>query len=330
MCNCNKEITIEKICSESTLEVDCTCAIKDLSTDCILFTGDKLECSKIEKNLPLTEVITALDEYICTAISQINSSINLVNIGEGFELYAGVNLLGKRKIKTLKSTNSSVTITNAGEYLDLSVPAVIIPDGSETKINPGTNITITGNGTAATPYVVNTPNQVTPDGSETKINPGTNITITGQGTTAAPYVINAANQTIPDGSETKIIVGPGLSITGAGTVASPYNVKQENLQKILTLANFTANNYTITEGDNNYVIIIQNNTTPVTITIPTGLSKAHFVGYTQEGTADITFVSSGTTLKTALGLKIKGENFQAATEQNGTTNVYHVHGNTKL
>ena len=39
------------------------------------------------------------------------------------------------------------------------------------------------------------PISYTPDGSETKVNAGTNVTVTGTGTTASPYVINAASST---------------------------------------------------------------------------------------------------------------------------------------
>ena len=35
------------------------------------------------------------------------------------------------------------------------------PDGSETKINAGTNVTVTGNGTTATPYIINSSGGVT-------------------------------------------------------------------------------------------------------------------------------------------------------------------------
>ena len=437
-------------------QTDCTsCQVKDLSTDCSLYTGAVLPNSGILTNTPLTTVIQALDEYIEVATSQINDKINLVNTGTGVEIYSGINSLGKRKIRKLKSVgnivdviqntddititideveltnfvqneipsacitsiDTSVTIVenlgcfnlsveksplqlanetngdgiiirgrdplnygnigegaidfsysgnissvrgatgsnafamgidvvasnfnstvfgylinNSGigsfdngfnlqdsgytnslfgighnvtsmnttvvgqaaniintqildfnatptkplfvvgngniqnaennygvntrsdalmvrlngsveapslttslinaditgkiiitkEYLNGVLPTP--PDGSETKINSGTNITITGNGTVSTPYIINTPNQIVYDGSETKINSGTNIIITGNGTTATPYIINTPNQSTPDGSETKVIVGSGLTITGNGTIATPYTI----------------------------------------------------------------------------------------------------------
>lgn len=59
-------------------------------------------------------------------------------------------------------------------------------------------------------------------GSQTKLNPGTNVTITGNGTQATPYVINSVGG--GDGSQTKMINGNGTVIGGNGTLASPYTV----------------------------------------------------------------------------------------------------------
>lgn len=62
---------------------------------------------------------------------------------------------------------------------------------------------------------------VSPDGSETKVDAGSNVTVTGSGTTADPYVI-AATGSAADGSETKVNAGANITVTGSGTVADPY------------------------------------------------------------------------------------------------------------
>ena len=64
-------------------------------------------------------------------------------------------------------------------------------DGTETKLQQGTGISITGLGSISSPYVINNSSTITVDGSETKINQGSNINIAGTGTVANPYVINA-------------------------------------------------------------------------------------------------------------------------------------------
>jgi hypothetical protein len=50
------------------------------------------------------------------------------------------------------------------------------------------------------------------DGSETKVTAGTNITVTGTGTVASPYVVNAAAAT----PQTLALVGQTLSLSGGG------------------------------------------------------------------------------------------------------------------
>jgi hypothetical protein len=65
MCNeCNSSATI---CSPAT---ECSCPVKDLSTDCVQYTGDDLACSGIKKGTILTEFLQQLDEFVCNAISQ--------------------------------------------------------------------------------------------------------------------------------------------------------------------------------------------------------------------------------------------------------------------
>jgi hypothetical protein len=105
-----------------------------------------------------------------------------------------------------------------------ALPAAPVPNGSETKVVAGTNTTVTGSGTTASPYVVSAAAAAVPDGSETKVTGGANVTITGAGTVASPYVVAAVAGATPDGSETKVVAGANTTVTGAGTTASPYVV----------------------------------------------------------------------------------------------------------
>jgi len=135
-----------------------------------------------------------------------------------------------------------------------------LPDGSETKIEAGSNTNVTGTGTTLDPYIISS----TSEDSEIFLEEGDNVTITGIGTFLDPYVINAdaedvgliktelneiiaPTQTLsiinsestgkvlvtreyvesvipstPDGSETKIEEGGNVIITGTGTVIDPY------------------------------------------------------------------------------------------------------------
>lgn len=162
-------------------------------------------------------------------------------------------------------TNTTYTLAVSGTNLvltgsDGAVTTLAIPcacDGSETKVSAGTNTTVTGSGTTASPYVINS--TATADGSETKINVGTGLTISGSGTTASPYLItnivtdtnttytasisgntitltgsdgSTQNIALPtaDGSETKLSGGTNVTITGSGTTASPYVISSTDVK----------------------------------------------------------------------------------------------------
>ena len=126
-------------------------------------------------------------------------------------------------------SNNRVVETSIGAGLALTggtiSSTITQADGSETKINAGTDISVTGSGTTGSPYVISS--TVTPaDGSETKINAGTNVTITGSGTTGSPYVINSTG-----GSGTVTSVGAGngmnfstITTTGDVTLGTPSSI----------------------------------------------------------------------------------------------------------
>ena len=114
-------------------------------------------------------------------------------------------------------------------------------------------------------------------------------------------------------------------VTGKAVITREYLESTQNLQKIIT------SSYTATSADNNYTIIINNTTTPISITIPTSLLDKINVGFIQQGTADVSFVAGGgvTINSPSSMLKIKGQNYNAYFEQVGSTNVYQLLGNLK-
>lgn len=215
------------------------------------------------------------------------------------------------------SLQGSGSVTVTGTYPNFNIAAVdTIANGSETKINAGSNVTITGTGTTESPYIITSvPTTVT--GAETKLISGSNITITGVGTVASPYTISS--------TPTTYTVGDGLKLTG-------NKIEIDNLQRVLLYpADFTNNNYTLKSTDNNYELIIDNATTAVTITAPIGLTSKFGVGITHKGSADISFTTSGgAIIRTPLGLKSKGQFYQTYLSQEQSTNVFYLGGNTKL
>jgi hypothetical protein len=101
-------------------------------------------------------------------------------------------------------------------------------------------------------------------------------------------------------------------------------INTNNLQKVVSA------NYVLTEADNNYTIIINNNSTAISIDIPSGLSNAFFVGFVQNGTGDVSFTSSAVIIRNPIGFKSKGQYYQTALEQYGVNGVFYLLGNTKV
>jgi hypothetical protein len=115
MCNCNSTTTL---CSPST---ECSCPVKDLSTDCIVYTGNNLSCSGILQGTILTELIEQLDTYICEAVAQTTGVISLINVGTGFQLYKAVDNLGRKEIRTIKSIDDLLVFGNSIDQKEVTL-----------------------------------------------------------------------------------------------------------------------------------------------------------------------------------------------------------------
>ena len=84
-------------------------------------------------------------------------------------------------------------------------------------------LTTTVNGVAATAVTL-----PVADGSETKVTAGTNVTVTGSGTTAAPYVFNATDATTATNGLTLTAAG-AVKLGGILTEATTINLEGNNL-----------------------------------------------------------------------------------------------------
>lgn len=121
-CGCSEEIVHYEICNTCPPEQPCDCEIKDFSTDCSVYSGDDLSCSGIKKGTILTELFQQLDAFICTAIEELKGYFNIINIGNGAKVYAGVDGIGQKKLRTLTSSDGSVTISENTETINFTVP----------------------------------------------------------------------------------------------------------------------------------------------------------------------------------------------------------------
>lgn len=117
-----------------------------LKSDCVIYSGNDLECSGIPTGTILTELIEQQDAFICESLSNIPQT-TLKNIGAGAKVYKGDDLLGRKELRTIKSTDNSVIVTESTNEIDLSVttPCITSVDGSVgvTSIIP-TNLVVNG------------------------------------------------------------------------------------------------------------------------------------------------------------------------------------------
>jgi hypothetical protein len=126
MCNNCQNSTCYQ-CNQPKLCVtnDCSCPVKDLSTDCILYTGDDLTCSGIKNKTILTDLIQQLDEFICNLT--VYPTV-LISVGTGTSIYKGVDLQGRKEIRTIKVSNLGTTGYDLVKPLELDTNGgVLIP-----------------------------------------------------------------------------------------------------------------------------------------------------------------------------------------------------------
>jgi hypothetical protein len=133
----------------------------------------------------------------------------------------------------------------------------------------------------------------------------------------------------------------GVALLGSSNYAAQFQDGSEDVGKVLTCvtadgkANWettnkqkviTTSNYVLTDADNDYTIFINNGVTAISISLG-AITVANFcVGFIQEGSADVTFVG----VTNPVGLKLKGQGYQAFIERKLSTATYYLLGNTKV
>ena len=308
-------------------------------------------------NITITGIGTIVNPYTISSNSEISetyinegNNINITGSGIISDPYIiNSNLDNLGIVKTIGneviSPGQSLSIINneptgkvlvTKEYVQSIIPNT--PDGSETKINSGNNISITGSGTISNPYIINS-NSV--DGT-VYINQGDNIEITGNGNVENPYIINSTGIQSVTGNIVNItdplnpiVTLPTFktinseSITGTGNIEIVF---EDNLQKVITFpGDFSGTNYTLTNSDYNHIIFVNNGSADVSITIDSSVNIPNFsVGFIQEGTGTVTHLKSGVTLINTTGYKIKGQGYQTFIEKKLNTNIYYLLGNVKF
>jgi len=115
-----------------------------------------------------------------------------------------------------------------------------------------------------------------------------------------------------------------FTVSDGANGTNGVDATSNNLQRTVS------SSFTLGDSDNNYTIIINNGDSAVNITVPTGLLSKIAVVFIQQGTGDVTFVASSTTINSPSSfLKIKGQNFWAYLEQVENSNTYQLTGALK-
>lgn len=188
------------------------------------------------------------DHYVTTDEKGL---INL-NIGNGLNKVGDIGSIdwgdGPYSWRIQIDPLGGTSFTTLGTYPMTSVPYSLYAgsagntDGSETKLNAGTLLSISGTGTIPDPYLISS----TADGSETKLSAGSNITVSGAGTAGSPYIVGstiiesdplfAASAAFgisePDTAnwndkQDAITAGTGISITGNTISAEIVSLKND-------------------------------------------------------------------------------------------------------
>ena len=121
-CNCNNQQTNYNICNPKPCQEpqDCSCPTI-LKSDCVVFSGNDLECSGIVTGQTLTETVEQLDTFICEKVNDITNALNLKNIGTGAKVYKGDDLLGRKELRTVTKTGNLVTVTENTDDVTLTI-----------------------------------------------------------------------------------------------------------------------------------------------------------------------------------------------------------------
>ena len=184
------------------------------------------------------------------------------------------------------------------------IPSVL-PSDIKDIVSPNNTVNIT-----------ETPTQIQLN-VDVNITAGANVTVTEP--TPNNFVIAATNTNtivvLQDGATTDV-VGDG--------VATPYSVEVLNLQKVITA------DYTLTSADNHYTIFVNNGTSDIIVTVPSGLPSAFYCSIVRKGTGEVTITPSSTTINNPIGLRIDLRYDVVVIEQEGATNTFFLFGNTKV
>ena len=298
---------------------DCGCPIPDLSAACVIYKGQELTCIGAEIPDTVESLLKKFDTAICSKLETILQQGDLVNVGNGIEFYKGTNNLGQREIRSLTSSDNSITIN-----LD--------PNNEEVDITfDGETFTLERESTTADAQVVSTFDSVNERYTFKGLKGLNDVTIGTDADGNITFDVDVPNQNItltsPDNSA--IITEPTLgnyevevnfpsqqqSDVLESDVNSPAFINNQNPVKVVAATTSGALTYELIEADNNKVILLDCTNNNIIVNIPSTLpDNNYFVGFLQKGTNTVNF--TGYDIKpSGFEDEIQGEGHNAAVER---------------
>jgi len=329
-CPCNQQEEITYICNTCPPETPCNCPIKDLSTDCVLYTGEDLTCQGtvvIPKNTILSIALKNIIDFFCQKLSEVQGYFQLINIGSGAKVYKGDNLLGQKQLRTITSTNNSIAIVEGVDTINLSaestVPCITSDNNTVeiTEVDGCINLEV-----EQQPICIVSPKSTVQIGEDVNgcitLDISTNVTPTASNVGGGTGIFK---EFLANDYKFKTLTSTNGSVNITQPDVNTINLSIENLQKEIT------SNYTLTNNDDNYTILINNGVSNINITVPPSLKSKISICFIQQGSGNVSFVAgSGVTVNNPIGLVIKGQHYWAYIEQVTNTNTYQLIGSTKI
>lgn len=312
-------------CTDPCVGTECECAVK-ITTDCSTYMGPDLPCSSIPSGTLLTNVIQLLDAFICEKFNSITSVLSLINVGTGAGIFKGNNNLGQKELKSITSTDTSVTITETADEINLSVTGLSGETNTASNVGGQTEIfkqktgadlefkTLQATGSTTLTEV----GDVIQVGSIGEANTNSNV-----GTGVGVY-----KQKTGVDSELKTLIG-GTNVTITST-ADEITINSSSTPVAEAGQIERTTSFTLDSSMNNQVIFATvSGLSTINITVPTGLPTDFKCGVIRQGTGAVNFVAaSGVTINTATGLSIESQYYQGFIQKrNSGTDEYVALGN---
>ena len=304
---------------------DCGCPIPDLSTSCIIYDGETLSCIGADTPDDVSSLLKKFDTAICNKLDFALSKGNLRNIGEGIELYKGVNGVGERELRTFISSDDTVeiTINPEDESIDLKVdiPEVSLPTLENISTNPDANVfgsfnaftnTYNFRGLKSQSLTIGT-DQLGNINIEAPVQPKSSVSSDDKSVSVTQVGNNydlEVNFPSPPSDKNFISSDQSVDIQVSENDVDFSVDLQENVQGDVLESNsnneaFIRNknpqktinsNYTLQASDNNYTIVVDSTVGSISInTNAASLPNNFFVGLVQKGGNAVNF--TGTFLK---------------------------------